>query len=152
MFIGIRSTALIQIFFADYLFIFKYMEICQITNNFVNGDVGLGCTLPTTCFPLPICSGLTAGCSIILEQCLADFQNLKYGINHIHPNRRTMQMQDRGKYTRRGAGKILLIPTTFNSLLCQKGQCHRRWFSKKIFGYYPKKVKIKNSSWKFLPV
>ena len=56
---------------------------------------------------------------------MADFQNLKYGINHIHPNRHTVQMQVREKYTRRGAGKILLLqiltPTTFNSLLCQKG-------------------------------
>ena len=51
----------------------------------------------------------------------------------------------------------LLIPSTFNSLMCQKGQftylsCHRRWFVRKIFGYYPPKVKIENISQKILPV
>ena len=35
----------------------------------------------------------------------------------------------------------ILIPTTFDSLMYQKGQftlkpCHRRWFVRKIFGYY----------------
>ena len=43
------------------------------------------------------------------------------------------------------------IPTMFNSLLCQKGQfppklCLRRSFVSKLFGYYPQKVKIENSS------
>ena len=42
----------------------------------------------------------------------------------------------------------ILIPTsTINSLVCQKGQftlqlCPRRWFVRKIFGYYTLKVKI----------
>ena len=41
----------------------------------------------------------------------------------------------------------ILIPATFNSLVCQKGQltlllCPRRWFVRKIFIYYPPKVKI----------
>ena len=45
----------------------------------------------------------------------------------------------------------ILLPTTFNSLLCQKGQFTlqphpRRWFVRKIFCYYLKKVKIENSS------
>ena len=49
------------------------------------------------------------------------------------------------------------IPATFNSLVYQKGQftiqlCHRRWFLRKMFGYYTLKVKIEKSSWKFLPV
>ena len=39
-----------------------------------------------------------------------------------------------------------LIPATINSLVCQKGQftlqlCPRRWFVRKIFGYYTPKVK-----------
>ena len=51
----------------------------------------------------------------------------------------------------------ILIPTTFNSLLCQKRQstlqlCPRRWFVRKIFSYYPQKVKIENSLQKILPV
>ena len=51
----------------------------------------------------------------------------------------------------------ILIPATFNSLVCQKGQftlqlCPRRWFVRKIFGYYTPKVKIEKSSYKFLPV
>ena len=42
------------------------------------------------------------------------------------------------------------IPATFNSLVCQKGQftlqlCPRRWFVRKIFGYYTPKVKIEKS-------
>ena len=45
----------------------------------------------------------------------------------------------------------ILIPATINSLVCQKGQftlqqCPRRWFVKKIFGYYTKKVKMEKSS------
>ena len=47
----------------------------------------------------------------------------------------------------------IVIQNISNSLLCQKGQltlqpCPRRWFVKKIFGYYQylKKVKIDNSS------
>ena len=41
----------------------------------------------------------------------------------------------------------ILIPGTFNSLVCQKGQFilqlyFRRWFVRKIFGYYTTKVKI----------
>ena len=48
-------------------------------------------------------------------------------------------------------------PTTFNILLCQKGQftlqpCRRIWFVREIFGYYPPKVKIEHSSYRFLPV
>ena len=36
----------------------------------------------------------------------------------------------------------ILIPTTIDSLLCQKGHftrqlCPRRWFVMKTFGYYP---------------
>ena len=51
----------------------------------------------------------------------------------------------------------ILIPATFNSLVCKKGQftlhlCLRRWFVRKIFGYYPPKIKIEKSSLKFLPV
>ena len=51
----------------------------------------------------------------------------------------------------------ILIPTTFNSLLCQKRQFTlqqyiKRWFDKKILGYYPQKIKIENSLEKFLPV
>ena len=45
----------------------------------------------------------------------------------------------------------ILIAATFNSLVCQKGQftlqlCPRRWFVRKIFVYYPPKVKIEKSS------
>ena len=45
----------------------------------------------------------------------------------------------------------ILIPATFNSLVCQKGHfafqlCPRRWFVRKIFGYYTPKVKIEKSS------
>ena len=45
----------------------------------------------------------------------------------------------------------ILIPATYNSLVCQKGQftlqlCPRRWFVRKIFGYYTPKVKIEKSS------
>ena len=41
----------------------------------------------------------------------------------------------------------ILISATINSLVCQKGQftfqlCLRRWFVRKIFGYYNPKVKI----------
>ena len=50
------------------------------------------------------------------------------------------------------ATSLLQIPiaTTFNKVLCQKGQdtlqlCSRRWFVREIFGYYPPKVKIDNS-------
>ena len=44
----------------------------------------------------------------------------------------------------------ILIPATFNSLVCQKGQftlqvCPRRWFVRKILGYYTQKVKIGKS-------
>ena len=44
----------------------------------------------------------------------------------------------------------ILIPATFNSLVCQKGQftlqlCPRRWFVRKIFGYYNHKSKLKNT-------
>ena len=51
----------------------------------------------------------------------------------------------------------ILIPARFNSLLCQKGQftlqlCPRTCFISKIFGYYPPKVRIEKSSYKFLPV
>ena len=51
----------------------------------------------------------------------------------------------------------ILIPATFNSLVCQKGQftlqlCTRRWLVRKILGYYTPKVKIEKSSLKFLPV
>ena len=40
----------------------------------------------------------------------------------------------------------ILIPATFNILVCQKGQltlplCPRRWFVRKIFGYYTSKLK-----------
>ena len=50
----------------------------------------------------------------------------------------------------------ILIPATINSLVCQKGQftlqlCPRRWFVRKIFGYYTQKVKIEKSSYKILP-
>ena len=49
------------------------------------------------------------------------------------------------------------ITTTFISLLCQKGQltlhlCPRRWFGRKIFGYYPQNVIIEKSSYKLLRV
>ena len=42
----------------------------------------------------------------------------------------------------------ILFPTTFKSLLCQKGQftlqlCPKRWLNRKIFGNYPKKSKLK---------
>ena len=45
----------------------------------------------------------------------------------------------------------ILIPTTFDSLLCQIGKftpqpCPRRWFVRKRYGYYPKRVKIENYS------
>ena len=45
----------------------------------------------------------------------------------------------------------ILIPATFNSPLCQKGQftlqlCPRRWFVRKIFCYYHPKVKIEKST------
>ena len=51
----------------------------------------------------------------------------------------------------------ILIPATFNSLVCQKEQlilqlCHKRWLVRKIFGYYTPKVKIEKSSEKILPV
>ena len=51
----------------------------------------------------------------------------------------------------------ILLQATINSLLCQKGQftlqpCPRRWFVRKIFGYYTPKVKIEKSSLKCLPV
>ena len=51
----------------------------------------------------------------------------------------------------------ILIPATFNSLVCYKGKftlqlCLRRWLVRKILGYYPPKVKIEKSSLKFLPV
>ena len=41
----------------------------------------------------------------------------------------------------------VLIPATFNRLVCQKGQftlqlCPRRWFVRMMFVYYPPKVKI----------
>ena len=41
----------------------------------------------------------------------------------------------------------ILIPDTINSLVCQKEQfalqlSPRRWFVRKIFGYYTPKVKI----------
>ena len=41
----------------------------------------------------------------------------------------------------------ILISVTINSQVCQKGQftphlCPRRWFVRKIFGYYSLKVKI----------
>ena len=44
----------------------------------------------------------------------------------------------------------ILMTATINSLLCQKGQLTLhlfpiRWFARKIFGYYPPKVKIENS-------
>ena len=40
----------------------------------------------------------------------------------------------------------ILIPATFNNLVCQKGQftlqlCPRRWFVRKIFVNYPPKLK-----------
>ena len=45
----------------------------------------------------------------------------------------------------------ILISATFNSLVCLKGQftvqlCPRIWFVRKIFGYYPPKVKSEKSS------
>ena len=44
---------------------------------------------------------------------------------------------------------LILIPNTFNSILCQKGQftlqvCPRQCYFSKIFGYFPQKVKIDN--------
>ena len=44
----------------------------------------------------------------------------------------------------------ILIPATFNNIVCQKGQftlklCPRIWFVRKIFGYYTPKVKIEKS-------
>ena len=57
------------------------------------------------------------------------------------------------------ATSLFQIPilTTFNNLSCEKGQFTlqlwpRRWFVREILGYYSPKVKIKNCSWKFLPV
>ena len=51
----------------------------------------------------------------------------------------------------------ILITSKFDTLSCLKGQftlqpCHRRWFVRKMFDYYPKKVKIEKSSLRFLPV
>ena len=51
----------------------------------------------------------------------------------------------------------IIIPATFNSLVCYKGQftlqlCLRSWLVRKIFGYYLLKVKIEKSSLKVLPV
>ena len=52
----------------------------------------------------------------------------------------------------------ILTTATLNSVVCQKGQftlqlCPKRcFFWGRIFGYYPPKVKIEKSSWKFLPV
>ena len=53
----------------------------------------------------------------------------------------------------RGSTNLLqfLILTTFDSLLCQKGQlilqpCPRIWSVRKGFGHYPQKLKIENSS------
>ena len=51
----------------------------------------------------------------------------------------------------------ILIPATFNSLVCQKEQfilqlCPKRWLVRKIFGYSTPKVKIEKSSEKLLPV
>ena len=51
----------------------------------------------------------------------------------------------------------ILITTTFNTLLCQKAQfklqpCHTRWLFGQAFDYYPKNVKIKNTSLKCLSV
>ena len=51
----------------------------------------------------------------------------------------------------------ILIPTTFISLLCQKRLfilqlCPEDGLFGKYFVYYPQKVKIENSSYKFLPV
>ena len=45
----------------------------------------------------------------------------------------------------------IFIPATISSLVCQKGQftvqLHpKRWFARKIFGYYTPKVKIEKSS------
>ena len=45
----------------------------------------------------------------------------------------------------------ILIPATFNSLVCEKGQftlqlCPRRWIVRDLFGYYIPKVKIEKSS------
>ena len=45
----------------------------------------------------------------------------------------------------------ILISSTINSLVCQKGQftlqvCHRRWFIRKMVGYYTQEVKIEKSS------
>ena len=44
----------------------------------------------------------------------------------------------------------ILIPATFDSLVCQKSQftlylCSRRWFVRRIFGYYTPKVRIEKS-------
>ena len=44
----------------------------------------------------------------------------------------------------------ILIPTTFNSLFCQKGKftlqsCPRQWFVRKILDHFPKIIKIENS-------
>ena len=51
----------------------------------------------------------------------------------------------------------ILIPATINGLVCQKGLftlqlCPRRWFVRKIVGYYTPKVKIEKSSLEILPV
>ena len=64
-------------------------------------------------------------------------QNSSFKIS-AHPDLATYRLQ-------------ILIPAIFNSLLCQKGQitlqlCPRRWFVRKIFGYYTPKVKIEKSS------
>ena len=52
---------------------------------------------------------------------------------------------------------FISLPTRFNILLSQTGKitlqsCPRRWVVWKRLGYYPKNVKIEDSSWKFLPV
>ena len=51
----------------------------------------------------------------------------------------------------------ILLPATVNSLVCQKvlftlQLCTRRWFVRKISGYFTPKAKIEKSSKKFLPV
>ena len=51
----------------------------------------------------------------------------------------------------------ILIPATFNSLVCQNGQftlqlCPRRWFVRKMLGYYIPEVKLKNHHGNYLPV
>ena len=64
-------------------------------------------------------------------------QNSDFNIS-VHPDLATYLLQ-------------ILIPATINSLVCQKGRftlklCPRRWFVRKIVGYYIKKVKIEKSS------